>query len=196
MATTSDTALLLIGEPGAGKSALADALTHELSYSVDKKPFWHTIYYDNDGYTVGAQMGWTPEFGEAAKFPGTDRLANDVIGHAVKLMRSRPYINVLSEGDRLANSRFVDGLMQAGYKVEIAHIVCDPTIVAARRDARGDQDPVWVAGRIIKAKNLIEEYQPWVVATLDSSQLDIAGMAVELAKVSNVAHAFMEAQAQ
>ena len=196
MPTTADTALLLIGEPGTGKSALAHALTQDLPYSVEKKPFWHTIYYDHNDWTIGSQLGWTPEFGEAAKFPGTDRLANDVVGLASKYVRSRPYINLISEGDRLATSRFIDGLMTAGYKVEIAHLTADPEVLAERRRVRGEQDPMWLLTRTTKVKNLSEEYRSWIIAEIDSGKLDIAGMAMELAKVSNVARAFMEAQAQ
>ena len=194
MATTNDKCLLIIGEPGTGKSTLAEQLTQGLPFSVDKKPFWHTIYYGEDGWTIGTQLGWKPEFGEAAKFPGTDRLGNDVIANAVKFMRSRPYINVIVEGDRLANTRFIDGLMGAGYGVEIAHVVGEPLQIAARRQGRSEQDPMWLLTRKTKVNNLIEEYRSWVSVTLDSTKLDPVGMAVELAKHSNVARAFMEAQ--
>jgi hypothetical protein len=179
VATTADRCLLIIGEPATGKSTLAEQLTQNLPFSVDKKPFWHTVYYGDDGWTIGSQLGWKPEFGEAAKFPGTDRLGNDVVGNAVKFMRGRPFVNVIVEGDRLANARFIDGLMNAGYGVEIAHVVGDPLLIAARRQQRGDQDAMWLLTRMTKVKHLIEEYRSWVNVTLDSTQLDPAGMAVE-----------------
>lgn len=196
MPTIADTCLLIVGEPGVGKSTLADTLTKGLAFYIEKKPFWHTVYADSRGWDIGAQLGWKPEFGEAAKFPGTDRLANDVITNAGKFIRGRPFVNLMVEGDRLANARFIDGLMNSGYKVEIANVVCTPSVVAGRRTARGEQDVMWLLGRITKVKALIAEYDSWVVATLDSSELDSVGMALELAKHSNVARAFMEAQEQ
>lgn len=185
--------LLVIGVPGCGKSSLVARLTDGLPYSVEKKPFWHTIYYTDQGMPVGAQLGWTPEFGEAKAFGGTDRLAQNVIVDAVKWLRSSPLPHVIVEGDRLANARFIDGAMTAGYSVEIAEVVVPNDVGAYRRHARGGQDPTWVAGRISKVENLVKAYTPWVVAFIDGT-IDHDEQLRQLAERSAVTRALMEAK--
>lgn len=183
--------LVVIGEPGSGKSSLVRAMTDTLSYSIEKKPFWHTIYYDGADNELGAQLGWTPEYGDGKDFAGTDRLASDAVNKAAKWLKSASYQNLIVEGDRLANSRFIDGAMSAGYNVEIVEVVVGPEVAAQRRQARGAQDPTWVKTRVSKVRHLVDEYRPWVIPV--DGTIDHDEQLRYLSGQSAVVRAFMEA---
>lgn len=184
--------LMIIGEPAAGKSSLVKALTGELPYSIEKKPFWHTIYYDDHNEEVGAQLGWVPEFGDGKDFAGTDRLPYDVINRATKWLKDFPHEYILVEGDRLTNERFIDAAISYGYAVELVVVEADDVTFEERRKQRS-QSHVWVGTRLAKVRNLLDEYQPWVTDRV-SGTIEHAQQLAQLYRASAVVRQFMEAQ--
>lgn len=184
--------LLIIGPPASGKTTLANALTDTLSYAIEKKPFWHTIYYTGEGFPFGSQLGWKPEAGPNASFGGTDRLAFDVLPAALKWLKGRPHPMLLVEGDRLSNTRFVDGAMMAGYDIEIAEMRTPQGVLNSRRASRHQNEP-WTRGRETKVAALSKVYDPFIVATLDGSK-PVDELCRELAQHSRVAETFLRSR--
>lgn len=184
--------LLIIGPPASGKTTLANALTDTLSYSIEKKPFWHTVYYNSEGFPFGTQLGWKPESGPAAAFGGTDRLAFDVMPKAVKWLKGRPHPMVLVEGDRLSNNTFIDTAMMSGYDIEIAEMRTPVGVLTARRASRHQNEP-WTRGRETKVAALSQVYNPFIVATLDGST-PVDELCRELAQRSRVAETFLRSR--
>lgn len=184
--------LMIIGEPASGKSSLVGYLVKDLAYAIDKKPFWHTVYYTQSGEEIAVQLGWRPEFGEGAKFAGTDRLPYDVVKHATKWLHTQNHDNVIVEGDRLANERFIDSAINFGYAVEIVHVDAPEEVLEQRRAGR-EQDATWTLTRSTKVSNLIEEYQPWIVDTIDGT-LDHQIQIDKLYRTSAVIREIVEAQ--
>lgn len=160
--------LYLLGEPGAGKSSVLAALLTRLGPGDDRtRPFAHTLYRGGGVAYLGAHGGL---------FPGTDRLSMAVVG-AVEgwLAEARPAI-VLGEGDRLANRRFLTAAARLGYTLSLAHL--ETPLAAERRRRRGTiQNPVWVAGRITKHRNLAAEFGARCVDSSGSAEATLRKLA-------------------
>ncbi|AKF14669.1 adenylate kinase [Mycobacterium phage AlanGrant] len=150
--------IYLVGQPGAGKSTLMAALTKGLVRSP-----WHehTVPHDQlvdrvTGETVAAELGV-----QRGAFSGTDALASSIIDKAVPWIQSRPYDLVLAEGARLANRRFIDAALDAGYAVTIGLLDHDQADTWRKRRSKAlgrEQSPSWVKGRLTASRNLAAHY--------------------------------------
>jgi chloramphenicol 3-O-phosphotransferase len=187
--------LLIVGEPASGKTTLVTALTENVPYSVVDKPFRHTLDYDSHNLEPDAvprmavQLGWRLEAGPLAEFSGTDRLAWGVNRAARRFMKDYGYENVLAEGDRLTNTRFINGAIDAGYMLELVTVAVPPDVLMERRRHR-EQDEAWARGRASKVRGIVETYSWAHRGAIDgSAPTDVALR--QLCRISEVASAIV-----
>ncbi|QHB37742.1 terminase small subunit [Mycobacterium phage Imvubu] len=160
----------IIGQPGAGKSQLMARLTlpfQRISVPADD---YVGVAHDQlvrelspeDGAAgtiqiIGAEIGVRrPAFG------GTDALPSAVIDKAVPWVALRPYPLLLAEGARLANRRFLDAALGAGYAVTLVLLDHDDAEAWRRKRAKQigrDQNASWVKGRLTASRNLAEQFR-------------------------------------
>jgi hypothetical protein len=151
--------IYLAGQPGAGKSTLMTALTapfnrHKIAPNEDY-PVAHDVLTDSrDGSIIGAELGIRRE-----TFSGTDALPSAIIDKAVPWIATRPYRLLLAEGARLANKRFLEAAIDAGYDVTLA--LLDHDQAEDWRDIRSkqlkrEQNESWVRGRLSASRNLAD----------------------------------------
>lgn len=140
------TVTYLIGEPGAGKSALAAHLTRGLAHADRDKPFAHRLY------TCGVY-----ELGKRRPdYPGTDALSMSVQPVVLEWLEQNKPFHVFGEGDRLGNGSFMEAVEGLGYAVNL-WVIQGPEQADLHRRIRGsNQDPEWLAGRQSKVRNLAE----------------------------------------
>lgn len=176
--------LYVTGRPASGKSTLCSALTAGLPSFVDRKPFAHVVYHSCAPPV--AALG-APRDG----FPGTDTLSMNAIT-AVKAWLPGCGMDVLGEGDRLANASFLDGAAALGLTVVHVHLDLDDEEAARRLAARTDWSPSasWLAGRVTKARRLGERADLVLDARLPTEEL-----AVAVGEASPVAGSLRAAQA-
>jgi hypothetical protein len=178
-----NTLLYVSGEPGVGKSTLMA----ELTVRWERLPLPGSPSAPaRDLLRVTAPGELTPrvvavELGRRRdSFSGTDALPQTVIDAAEVYLASgqaaRETALLLAEGARLANRRFLQAALEAGWRVILAHLD-GAEVAAARRRARAEelgvpeQDPSWVAGRRTAAANLADLLRAWgcPVLVLDAS---------------------------
>lgn len=137
--------MMVIGEPGVGKSTLVEELTRGAAFEDTESPFPFRRY----------DCGVT-EFGiRREDFPGTDAYPMDIQPRIIAYMSAvRPKL-VLVEGDRLANAKFLDWARDVlGYEVWLYNLF-GPDVAEQRRAARGHEfDPAWLKGRQTKVDKL------------------------------------------
>lgn len=161
--------IYLIGQPGAGKSTLFDAVLRPERRGAVNDPIPHTVLGKrSDGAELGARR---------AQFSGTDALPMDVIVQAESFVRRRPYPNMVAEGDRLACDRFFTAVLDAGYALELVYLDVPDALAAQRRSRRGSrQNESWVKGRATKAATLARS---WSARVIDGSvPLDLQAAAM------------------
>lgn len=157
--------LYLIGEPGVGKSTLMAELVKGKRRRVMTKPFAHTVY--EDGLV---QLGRERSNG----FSGTDALSMSVSPLAITTLQSGAWPRIVGEGDRLAHAKFFDGVLAAGYALEVVLLEAPSFVLKHRRRERGsNQDASWLAGRATKVRNVADKY---TTTTLDAT-LPVADLA-------------------
>lgn len=140
--------IYLIGVPGAGKSTMAAALRpYERETYI--KPVPHIQY--KGGIQLGKREGL---------FAGTDRLDMAAQPRVLKWLAQYPAQVVFGEGDRLANDKFFQAVIDLGYELHLLFLLTSPDIAAARRQKRGtQQNEGWVKGRETKVQNLIDTWR-------------------------------------
>lgn len=148
----------LVGEPGAGKSTLADAvLTAPIEHR--RSPFAHRV--DADRVHALGPAG--------APFGGTDKLSMGVQPKVVGWLAGVGPSLVLGEGDRLANLSFLRVSVEIGYEAVLVAVSVPEEVGAARRARRaeahdtGPQNASWVQGRRTKVANLLARWEGRVV---------------------------------
>lgn len=146
------TLIYIVGEPGIGKSTTVEALVAPYNkvenYSASIP---HLVYADKDGVFTLAQLGKNRE-----NFSGTDALPMNIIESATKFFTEYSYPRILAEGARLANKRFLQIALDAGYKVVLVALE-GQTVAEERRQARGSkQAESWVKGRRSASRNLAD----------------------------------------
>lgn len=155
----------IIGQPGAGKSQLMARLTlpfDRVPVTTDQAPVAHDqLLRVPEGGTlpevVGAEIGVRRD-----AFGGTDALPSAVIDKAVPWLATVPYRLLLAEGARLANRRFLDAALAAGYAVTLVLLDHDDADVWRKRRAKQlgrDQNASWVKGRLTASRNLAEQFR-------------------------------------
>lgn len=157
------TTLLIIGQPGAGKTTLTRQLTDpwgECSHQT--QPLKHVNYYGTP-HGDAIQLGWTqPPFG------GTDTLGYTAITTLENWYPQMTCDLVIAEGDRLANNRFIN-LAQDHGDLILIHLDTPDNIASIRRASRAEkhnlqpQNPSWVRGRATKHRNLALNHEAIVI---------------------------------
>lgn len=147
--------LYLIGQPGSGKSTLADALTQGIESVEMERPFAHRLYPACELVELGAHR---------ESFSGTDALPMNIQPKIVAWLQKGTPPFVLAEGDRLANGKFFQAVVDAGWNLRLAYLSLPATVASERRRAREvklgstPQDAKWVKGRQTKARRLAEDW--------------------------------------
>jgi hypothetical protein len=163
--------LYLIGQPGAGKSTLAAALTHGCVGVQEEKPLAHVVW----ARTYGSQRRVIELGARRDKFSGTDALSMSVQPKVIEFLSDPGIRLVLGEGDRLANGKFFEYAEALGFEVTLAYLAVSASVADARRRQRvadlggKPQNPAWVAGRITKSRRLAQRWAPLIVE-LDADQ--------------------------
>lgn len=147
-------ALIVIGEPGAGKSTLVEFITADLPHEESDSPFPFRRY-DCGVLELGRRR--------PGGFGGTDALALNVQPAVVQFLEGvRPRL-LLFEGDRLANGKMFTALVNMGYRLNIFEL-WGARAASAQRATRGSsQDAAWLAGRQTKVRGL---RKAWGATTL------------------------------
>lgn len=157
--------IYLIGPPGAGKtSALRSALVG-YSRRADQVAGCPIIRLKRGSLS---RPGLPDEMIELGKdrdaFSGTDALSMGIQPAAVKAMSEMTGV-VLSEGDRLANQKFLGACEDNGWRVHLVYLATPLTVCAQRRSERGShQNPAWVQGRVTKSRALAEKWGATLLA--------------------------------
>lgn len=149
------TLIYLVGAPGCGKSTLMSRLTAPYHRLPISSPVPHDALVDpQTGEVERAEIGRRRD-----AFSGTDALASTIIERAVPWVYARPYRQLLGEGARLGNYRFLAAAHDAGYSVTLA-LLDHPDAEAwrwLRSQALGKtQNPSWVMGRLTASRNLAD----------------------------------------
>lgn len=157
----------LIGEPGSGKSTALELITRRLTGAVIRKPFAHTEWWVPGDRRV-IELGY-----RRPAFSGTDTLSMSVQPLVVKWLSSTVNDAVIGEGDRLANGKFFQAVVDAGWNLTVILLDVTEEIGAARRAARAlalggePQGDTWVRGRRTKVARLAAD---WPHITVDANR--------------------------
>ena len=149
--------MMVIGEPGIGKSTLVEELTRDLPFEETASPF-HFRRYDCGVTELGIRR---PDF------PGTDAYPMNIQPKIISYLSAvRPKL-VLLEGDRMANPKFLGWMRDVlGYALFI-YMLHGYDVAEQRRASRGHEfDPVWLKGRQSKVETL---GYVWNAIPLDAS---------------------------
>lgn len=164
----------LIGAPGAGKSTVAAKLRAMSAKSqLFLEPVPHMVQWRGG-------MHWYAEIGRTRdSFSGTDALAMDIINKAEQWVATKPYRRLFAEGDRLANERFFNFVIAAGYELRVCWLAASLETVEERRAARSTrlgkaQNAGWVKGRETKAERLAELYNAALIDGTDAGEAALA----------------------
>lgn len=153
--------LYLIGAPGSGKSQLMARLTQDFDRhsigAAEHYPVAHDVLTDRpEGKIVGVELGVRREL-----FSGTDALPSSIIEKAIPWVQAKPYPLILAEGARLANKRFLNAAVEAGYDLTLAlldHAEVDDWRKARSKKIGRAQNASWVKGRSTADHNLAEHF--------------------------------------
>lgn len=142
--------LFIIGAPGCGKSSLVLKMLQSFGT-------YTTHRYSLLDYMEFADLIVLGKYNSGDVFGGTDKLSNAVIDDAERFLEvnRKP---ILLEGDRLANTRFIDRCKALG-ELRLVTLKLNAALLQERRESRAfeygkTQNPTWLAGRTSKVNNL------------------------------------------
>ena len=177
------TALYLIGEPGVGKTTLAQhlypGLTPQPATRLNGQLWGQPLTRGH--ITRGVLLG-RPRNG----FSGTDALGMSVNPDATQwAQQPHPYRLIIGEGARLTNHRFLTALHEHT-TLTIAYLTATNT--QERREARAQQlgtplqSPQWVQGRQTATRNLAARLlgEGLTITTIDTTHADPVTLAQQL----------------
>lgn len=141
--------IYLIGVPGVGKSYI-------LKQYMAKLGPWSSQRINGKLHTYkSGKVRVLGVYQPNETFPGTDRLAMDVVTAAEAYFKTMPDELVIAEGDRLNNKRF----FRLFDKKTVLYIKADPGIIEQRRVQRGSKQNLSFLKRIAtKCDNMQLEY--------------------------------------
>lgn len=147
------TFVYIFGVPGSGKSTLMAELTRGHRAIQSDYPIPHIWYGDGKVMELGKRR---------AQFSGTDALALNVQPKAAEWVEQHPASLILAEGDRLANDKFFQHIVDSGYDFQAVWVDTEAGEAARRRTARGsDQNATWLKGRRSKVEGLVSRWGHW-----------------------------------
>jgi energy-coupling factor transporter ATP-binding protein EcfA2 len=142
--------LYVIGPSGSGKSTLVRHLLGDLTRAELKDPIGHILYRSG-----AIQLGTN-----RTTFSGTDALPLNVNPKAIRFIQETSAPAVIAEGDRLANDKFFDAAIKAGWDLTIVYLSITDDECARRRSERHHaMSPSFVKGRATKSVNLYRRWQ-------------------------------------
>jgi ribose 1,5-bisphosphokinase PhnN len=175
--SVSGTFVYIIGVPGSGKSTLMAELTKGHTVMEFSKPIAHRWIGDGLAMELGRKRD---------SFSGTDALALNVQPEAMRFVEQHPARLILAEGDRLANDKFFQKIVDSGYDFQLVWVNVRPEVAEERRALRGsNQNATWLKGRQSKVFGLTERWTVWHIngeipasAQVDSLRANIPALAV------------------
>lgn len=169
--------LYIWGQPGSGKSTLVRALTAGSLALPSRSAGVDYLDYGNGVLELGK---------DREDYRGTDALGMSVITKAIPFVASEAESDFLAEGDRLAVSAFFSTVKET-HVLELVYLNTPDEIAAQRRAARGsNQNESWVRGRMTKARNLANEWDPIIL----DGDLPVSVLVQDLREQSYVAARF------
>lgn len=145
--------IAVIGAPGTGK-------TTAMKEYMD---LWEWEYHRTglvDHYVSG-DIIVLGRYDEGETFGGTDRLSMSVMPEVIEFLNQNEDKVIVFEGDRLTSKKFFDTAIESGWDLSIIALEVGETERKRRYEERGsDQNETWLAGRISKVNNIIEEFGP------------------------------------
>lgn len=150
-------AVIIVGRPGTGKTTMVERLRSNLS---SKYETWHTDepYLPQQHWKLETDI-WTllGKYDGEGYAQGTDRLSMGVQPHFAKWVEEKD-LNLIFEGDRLANMRTIRTLLANKYKVLVVFLVAEEKTLKQRYKKRSsNQSEVFLKGRKTKIENLGKE---------------------------------------
>jgi dephospho-CoA kinase len=146
------------GLQASGKTTLMRMIRENLGEPIKNK--LGTLHYEeyNNHIVYGIYNGDT--------FDGTDKLSMAVITDALNHLKHNKK-NILIEGDRLFNLKFLDSAKALGYDIKI--IICtvsDNSVLLNRFKKRGQmQKESFIKGRMTKINNVTAKYDSTIIDT-------------------------------
>lgn len=152
--------LLLVGEPGAGKSTLfAEAFGFCRRKIVDHKtiggPAREWLYRDGEDSPIAVELG-AREGRHPIGYPGTDAMSMAAIVKVDTWLREPGEDEapaIVAEGTRLANFRFVKACLESGHNLTVVLLHGAADAYARRQERGSDQNAQWLKGRQTAAAN-------------------------------------------
>ena len=159
-ATAQPRMIYIVGYPGSGKTTVMEKAVEGLGFSLEDKPFKHTVYEN-----AAVQLGYARE-----TYGGTDGLSLNVQPKVAEWLTECGAALVIAEGDRLANTKFFEKVQKIGWNLQVVHLKVSEITAYRRAWKRGSQfDGKWMRGRITKVNNLVSKWGESIL-TLDGNE--------------------------
>ena len=147
------TLIAVIGAPGTGKTTLMKDYMNLWEWDIHRTGLVDH-YVSGDIIVLG-------KYPEGETFGGTDKLAMNVMPEVIEFLDANEDKVIIFEGDRLTSKKFFDTALEKGWKLHIVALEVGETERKRRYEERGsDQNETWLAGRVSKVNNIIEEFGP------------------------------------
>jgi adenylate kinase family enzyme len=168
--------IMIIGEPGSGKSSLVKELLSQQEHKQIKHQLLRAYEIDKDNYKIFVfGIYFSNEI-----FEGTDKLSMGVQPSAIDFMLNAPTNSIfITEGDRLGNAKLLAFCKENGIQYQLIHLYCEKP--HQRRDKRGSkQSETWISSRQTKIRNLLSNHEHIEINNADGKLKTIAQIVLNL----------------